>query len=170
MAEFWTQPQFWQELKLLEEISLQLIMAFVGTVAFSVLFSVPSKYYISCGITGSIGWAVYLLFNASFHAPVISTFAASIVLTAVARGLSVQCKAPTTIFLLCGIFTIVPGAGIYYTAYSFFMGAEQEAMLRGVESIKMAVAIGLGIGVAYSIPSRVFGWKKEPEVWGKERE
>ena len=38
-------------------------------------------------------------------------------------------------------------------------------MLKGIESIKMAVAIGLGIGVAYSIPTRVFGWKRKPEVW-----
>ena len=165
MTYFFTQPEFWQAARLLEDAALQLAMAFIGTVAFSVLFSVPRRFYVSCGVTGSIGWAVYIFINHTFKMPVMAAFAASIVLTAVSRALSVRRKASTTVFLLCGIFTLVPGAGIYYTAYSFFIGAEEAAMLKGIESIKMAVAIGLGIGVAYSIPTRVFGWKRKPEVW-----
>ena len=165
MTYFFTQPEFWQAARLLADAALQLAMAFIGTVAFSVLFSVPRRFYVSCGVTGSIGWAVYIFINHTFKMPVMAAFAASIVLTAVSRALSVRRKASTTVFLLCGIFTLVPGAGIYYTAYSFFIGAEEAAMLKGIESIKMAVAIGLGIGVAYSIPTRVFGWKRKPEVW-----
>ena len=165
MTSFFAQPEFWRAARLVADAALQLVKAFTGTVAFSVLFSVPPRFYVACGATGSVGWAVYLFISYTFKMPVMATFAASIVLTAVSRALSVRCKASTTVFLLCGIFTLVPGAGIYYTAYSFFIGAEEAAMLKGIESIKMAVAIGLGIGVAYSIPTRVFGWKKKPEVW-----
>ena len=149
------------------DIVLQIIMAFTGTVAFSVLFSVPKRHYLSCGLTGSVGWAVYLMISRVFHTPIVATFAASMVLSAMARFLSVKYKAPTIVFLLCGIFTLVPGAGIYYTAYYLFTGAEQEAMMKGTETFKLAVAIALGIGVSYSIPAKVYGWKQDAEVWNE---
>ena len=86
------------------------------------------------------------------------------------RGFAIQRKAPTILFLVCGIFPLVPGAAIYYTAYNFFMGQEALALQYGMDTIKMAIAIGLGIGAAYSLPGHLFGWKREIEVWepGKE--
>ena len=39
----------------------KIIFAVAGTVAFSILFSVPKRYYISCGFTGGMGWLVYSL-------------------------------------------------------------------------------------------------------------
>ena len=40
---------------------IQLLAAFVGTVAFAVLFGVPRKYYIYSGICGTVCWLLYLL-------------------------------------------------------------------------------------------------------------
>ena len=80
---------------------------------------------------------------------------------------------PKKYWLDCGICGAV-GWGvylaIYYTAYNFFMGQEALALQYGMDTIKMAVAIGLGIGAAYSLPGHLFGWKREIEVWepGKE--
>ena len=68
MTYFFTQPEFWQAARLLADAALQLAMAFIGTVAFSVLFSVPRRFYVSCGVTGSIGWAVYIFINHTFLA------------------------------------------------------------------------------------------------------
>ena len=149
------------------EIVMQAVMAFTGNLALSILFSVPRRHHLLCGLTGSIGWTVYLVISRYFHTPIVATFAASLVLSAMARFLSVKYKAPTIIYLLCGIFTLVPGAGIYYTAYNLFMGAEQEALAKGLETFKMAVAIALGIGVSYSVPAKVYGWKKDAEVWNE---
>lgn len=143
----------------------QVLAAFIGTVAFSVLFCVPRQHYFFCGLTGAVGWAVYLLVNGWMNSPMGATFAAAFVLTVLSRFLSVFCRTPTTVFLLCGIFTLVPGAWIYYTAYYAVIGDGSEAMARGLESLKMAAAIGLAIGATYSIPERVFGWKKKVDIW-----
>ena len=43
------------------EIIIQVLAAAVGTIAFSVLFSVPKRYYGFCGICGGAGWLVYAL-------------------------------------------------------------------------------------------------------------
>ena len=39
-------------------------------------------------------------------------------------------------FLISGIFALVPGAGIYYTAYYFIMGDNAMAVAKGVETFK----------------------------------
>ena len=107
------------------EILGQLLAACVGTAAFSALFGVPKKYWLDCGICGAVGWGVYLAVMAAYQTPIIGTFAASAVLTMLSRCMAIQRKAPTILFLVCGIFPLVPGAAIYYTAYNFFMGQER---------------------------------------------
>ena len=44
----------------------QLAAAFLATIAFSVLFHVPKKQYFVCGLTGMLGWLVYLIVNLKF--------------------------------------------------------------------------------------------------------
>ena len=61
-----------------------------------------------------------------------------------------------TVFLICGIFPLVPGAGIYYTGYNFFMGNDAMALEKGLETIKIAVAIALGTGIVQSLPPFLF--------------
>lgn len=38
---------------------VQLLAAYVGTVAFAVLFGVPRKYYLDSGLCGMLGWLLY---------------------------------------------------------------------------------------------------------------
>ena len=61
-------------------------------------------------------------------------------------------RAPLTLFLLCGIFPLVPGAGIYYTAYYLLTNQETLFAAKGVETLKIAVALALGIAIVCSIP------------------
>ena len=99
----------------------QLIVAFFATVSFSVLFHVPTHQYIYCGLTGVVGWLFYLITMTLGGSNVIASFVATLMLTLVARSFAVWRKTPITIFLIAGIFPLVPGAGIYYTAYYLIM-------------------------------------------------
>ena len=54
--------------------------------------------------------------------------------------------------MLCGIFPLVPGAGIYYTAYYFLQGAGQQMADKGFETAKIAIALALGIALVSSLP------------------
>ena len=82
----------------------------------------------------------------------VSTLLAVLPLTALSRLFAITHRAPVTLFLLCGIFPLVPGAGIYYTAYYFIRNDQRLCTNKGVETIKIAVAIALGIAVVCSIP------------------
>ena len=68
-----------------------------------------------------------------------------------------------TVFLICGIFPIVPGAGIYYTGYHFFMRDNAMALTKGLETIKIAIAIALGIGIVLSLPQFFFTLRRKTQ-------
>ena len=95
---------------------IQIIAAVIATVGFSVLFGVPSKYYPYCGVIGGAGWLVYLLTLEHFRTAGAS-LAATMVVIFLSRLAAVRKKCPVTIFLIAGIFPLVPGAGVYWTAY-----------------------------------------------------
>lgn len=56
------------------ELAGEMAAAAVGTAAFSVLFSVPKKYYGLCAACGAIGWLVYFCFHWDGLSPAESTF------------------------------------------------------------------------------------------------
>ena len=133
----------------------QLIAAIIGTVAFCALFSVPRKYYLFCGITGGLGWMVYLLAGRVFGYGVSILFAAAVV-AFTARIMTVCLSCPSPVFLIPGLFPLVPGAGVYWTTYYTVVGDLQMAGQAGYDALKCAVAIVLAIVFIYELPQAMF--------------
>ena len=77
---------------------------------------------------------------------------AVIPLTILTRVFAILLKTPVTVFLLSGIFPLVPGAGIYYTAYYFIQGNNALALSNGISTFKVAVALAVGISLVLSVP------------------
>ena len=143
-------------------ILLSTLYASLGTLCFAVLFHVPQRHYIRCAAVGGVGWMVYLLAMALGAGCVSATLAASVPLALLSRWYAVKARAPATVFLLCGIFPLVPGAGIYYTAYYFVSGQMALFSAKLAEVIKVALALSVGIAVVLSVPlphSHVYGPK-----------
>lgn len=140
---------------------LQILAAGIGTVAFGALFGVPSKYYPYCGLIGAFGWAVYvfLWMRAGFWSEAVVVFLATVLVILMSRFFAVRERCPVTIFLICGILPLVPGAGIYWTCYYLVTGQLDEASTRGFSALKAAVAIVLGIVFVFEIPQRFFKGK-----------
>ena len=57
---------------------------------------------------------------------------------------------------MAGIIPLVPGVGIYYTSYDIFMNHLTEASQKGMETLKIAIAISLGIMCVLLIPQKLF--------------
>lgn len=142
-------------------MAVDFLCSFVGTIAFSHLFNVPKKHYFYCGLVGAIGYLCYCLLNFRISGT-FSTFLATMVVVLCSRILAVVRKCPITIFLISGIFPLVPGAGVYNTAYYFVMNDLDEATVYGIGALKTAFAIVLGIVFIVSIPRQFFSiqyWK-----------
>ena len=134
---------------------IEFVIAFFATAAFAVLFSVQKEQWHFAGLTGGIGWLFYLEYTEKTGS-VIATFISVLVITFLSRIFAVIRKAPVTIFLVSGIFPLVPGVGIYYTSYYFIMEDFNQAVSKGVETLKIALAIALGIMFILSIPQTFF--------------
>ena len=97
---------------------LQFLAAFFGTIAFSVLFSVPKEHYPLCGVIGGTGWMLCWTLIHVLHTGVVeANFIATVFITLASRIGSTVRKCPVTLFLIAGIFPEVPGIGVYRTIY-----------------------------------------------------
>jgi uncharacterized membrane protein YjjB (DUF3815 family) len=136
-------------------IVVNMICSFMGTIAFSVLFNVPRRFYVWCGLTGMCGWLCYcVVLNRT--SVTMASFLGTFLVVLMSRALAVWQKCPITVFLVAGIFPLIPGAGIYYTVYNVVQGNLAEAAVRGIGAVKVAFAIVLGIVFVVSIPKRWF--------------
>jgi uncharacterized membrane protein YjjB (DUF3815 family) len=135
---------------------IQVLMAALATVSFSVLFNVPTREYVFCGITGAIGWLFYLITFSIVDSIALSNFIAAIVITITSRLFAVNRRVPVTIFLIAGIFPLVPGAGIYYTTSYIFNNQVNLAAAKGIETISIAISIAFGIMMVFLIPQKLF--------------
>ena len=125
---------------------VQLLAAYVGTVAFAVLFGVPRKYYLDSGLCGMFGWLLYLILANHTGLSVANVvFFATVLVTFTAMVLAIVRKCPITVYLICGIFPLVPGAGIFWTTYNVVSEQLGAALHTGITALKVTVAIAFGI-------------------------
>ena len=145
-------------------ILVNILFSFGGTIAFAVLFNVPRRFYYCCGMTGAAGWMIYVLCTDGWgFSAAMASFFGTLAVVLISRMLTVRMKCPITIFLISGIFPLVPGAGVYFTAYYLVTGQMALAGQRGMEALKIAFAIVFGIVLIVSIPREFFQiryWKE----------
>ena len=134
------------------ELMGQFLLAGTGTLSFAILFACPRRSLPTCALVGAMGWFVYELCVMLGLDTAAASLLAVIPLTILTRVFAILQKTPVTVFLLSGIFPLVPGAGIYYTAYYFIQGDNALALSNGISTFKVAVALAVGISLVLSIP------------------
>ena len=134
------------------ELAAQFFIAGAGTLSFAILFGCPRKSLPFCGLVGAVGWFVYELAVLLGMDAAAASLLAVIPLTLLTRVFAIVLKMPVTVFLLSGIFPLVPGAGIYYCAYYFIQGNNALALSHGISTFKVAVALAVGISLVLSVP------------------
>ena len=135
---------------------VQCAVSFAAVMAFAILFHAPRREWVPCGLTGIVGWVVYWLAVQGGISVVAASFCGTLGLALLSRVLAVVRRCPVTVFLTGGIFPLVPGAGIYYTVYAFITGDNAAAVFKGVETLKIAGVIALGIVLVLALPKGVF--------------
>ncbi|MBO5835848.1 MAG: threonine/serine exporter family protein [Bacteroidales bacterium] len=152
------------------EMLIQVLAGFIGTYAFSLTYSVSARHYFFAGLTGAIGWAAYLFFLKIIgYSVVTSTFFSTLFIATSARCFAVWRRCPSMIFLIPGLFPIVPGAGIYWSFYYLFVNNLDKSLDFGLLAIKSALAIVLGIVLIHEIPHKTFKIFKVFHRFSKEK-
>jgi uncharacterized membrane protein YjjP (DUF1212 family) len=136
---------------------VQAVSAFLGTAGFAILYGVPRKEYVHASVCSTIGWLSYLAMMRLAGATVIeSTFVATLVVVLVSRFMAVDRRCPVIVYQICGVFPLIPGAGIFWTVYYIVNKDLSTAVTTGFSALGMAVAIVLGIIFMTSLPGRMF--------------
>ncbi len=136
--------------------AVQIMAAMIGTVAFAILFGVPRRYYLFSGICGTIGWLFYILMRQYTGMSVVEMVVIStVVITLTSLFFSIKCKCPITVFLICGIFPLVPGEGIFRTTYNIVTKQLYAALQSGFVALEVTVAIAFGILIITEIKKKI---------------
>ena len=131
---------------------IQVFSAFWAVAMFSILTETPKKFLPYAAFSGGFAWWAYLVINNLTHSTLQAAFFSILAVAFLSHILARIMKAPVTVFLLTGIFPLVPGAGIYYSAYYFIQGDNALALANGISTFKIAVALAVGIALVLGIP------------------
>ena len=124
---------------------IQGISAFFATASFSILFYLPKKYLIQSGVTGSLGWFIYLLVLKFNGDKVLANFIATLVVALTSHIMARVLKTPVTMFLIPGVIPLVPGAGMFQIVNSIINNTMSQASHYFFETMQITGAIALGI-------------------------
>jgi len=138
-------------------IPIQILASFLGTIGFAVLFGVPDRHYVQTGIVGAAGWMLYLILSrySGLGIPV-STFFAAVFVALLSLVFARLFHTPRTIFIITGIFPMVPGGGLFWMTYFTVSSQFHQALSTGFMSVKITIAIVLAIVAVRRIPFVLF--------------
>lgn len=124
---------------------LKLIFSFIASCGTSVLYNIEKRLIIYCGVSGTVTWLTYYIFNTMFKftAPVASLIAL-LCLTFFTRFLSKLAKVPSMMFNVSGIMPIVPGGLLFNTFNSLSEKHYEKALDYGFQAVLVGGAIAIG--------------------------
>lgn len=126
----------------------QIILAFFGSIFPAILFNIDRKKLVWAGLSGALGWSMYLVGQALGGGIVMNTFLGAFSVGIYSEIMARIKKAPSMQFSIPGIFPLVPGIMAYTTVKYVVDGFFDKAFVHGTQSIIVAGAIAFGIMLA----------------------
>jgi len=123
---------------------MELAVAFIASLSFSVVFNVPVRYLLPGALAGTIGWLIFRVLGNTNTA----IFLASVGIGLLAEGGARMFRVPVLIIAVPGIIPLVPGAGAYSTMLALVKGDFIGALTKGTETLFAAGAIAVGVALA----------------------
>ena len=148
------------------QIALEMVVAFVAVFFIAVTLEAP-KRTLRCGaLAAGLGWGVYLV-GLLFMDIVAATFMASLFIAWIAHLFARYLKTPVTIYFIPAFITLVPGAGVYQSVYSFINKEYALAQQHLVLTLQISGAIALAIFIVdslFGLVARIKASKKNSPI------
>lgn len=130
---------------------IQVLAAFVVTIAFSIMFSNGKHQLIYCGIVGAAGWFAYLLTIEKGGTVVLASFFGALLVSILSTLLSNIRKAPITVYQITGIIPLVPGMGMYQTLDAVIRNDTYQVVYHFLQTIQIAGALAIAMMLIYTL-------------------
>jgi len=124
---------------------LQIITAFIGSLGFALLYNIRGKKLIIAAIGGLISWGLFIVFGWFIADEAIRYFIVALLLSLYAEIMARILKTPTTTFIITSLIPLIPGSSLYYTMAYAFRSDSQNFIINGLNTLRLAGALALGI-------------------------
>jgi uncharacterized membrane protein YjjB (DUF3815 family) len=124
---------------------IQLIMSFLASAAFGILFNVPRKSLFQCGFVGMCGWMTYIWLHTYYMDAILSTLIASVLVAIISQFFAKLYKTPIIIFSVSGIIPLVPGGLAYDAMRNFVENDYSVALELAAKAFMISGAIAFGL-------------------------
>ncbi|WJQ08003.1 threonine/serine exporter family protein [Geobacillus stearothermophilus] len=126
-------------------IVMQLLLSFVASTLFGMIFNVPPRLLPHSGFVGMSGWTVYMLTVRSGVDSVIATFMAAFFVAFLSNAFARRYRAPATIFIVPGILPLVPGGTAFEAMRHVVMNDYNAAIPLAAKAFMISGAIAMGL-------------------------
>ena len=141
-------------------------VSFIITFGFGILFNIKGKKLLFAALGGGLSWYCYSLPLSLGLSEVSSLFISALVFSTYSEVLARIFKTPVTSFVICALFPLVPGSGMYYTMLATIYGDLQNAVHLGINTLANAGTLALGVIFISTITSLIFRAKRKYSTKG----
>ena len=143
------------------ELFTQIVLSFVATSCFGVIFNAPTKVIPYCGIVGSIGWSnYYMLTNWQGVDMIQATFLSGFIVAFIAHLFARSKRMPVIVFSVAGIITLVPGGTAYNAMRNIVQQDYNSAIQNGTLVFMISGAIAMGLVFAEVIMQIIYRYMR----------
>lgn len=129
----------------LDHILIQIVISFIATACFGVIFNAPTKAILACGFVGAVGWTIYYLLVDYGIDEVRASFLGAFVVSLVAHFFARRFRMPMIIFSVSGIIPLVPGGIAYNTMRNIMELDFMMGLQNGMRAFMISGAIAMGL-------------------------
>lgn len=159
----------------MRSVVIQLLMSFVGTFSFSVLFNVRGKKLLLAGIGGVASWGLFLLLEPWLPGAPLRYFWCSSFVAVYAEILARILKTPATTFLIPCMLPLIPGSALYNTMRYALDKQWRQCLSQALYTLSLSLSLALGIiavlsvfGVVIQILGRIWYYNRQKKAKEKE--
>ncbi len=124
---------------------MQIIMGFLGSLGFGVLFHLRGKKLFIASLGGFLSWSVFLALAGLIPGEAMRYFVASAAITVYAEVFARILKTPTTTFLVISLIPLIPGSALYYTMNYALNEQWDRFVAQAFYTIELAFCLAVGI-------------------------
>ncbi|MNH86744.1 hypothetical protein D3C87_1002090 [compost metagenome] len=122
----------------------QLVVSFIASSAFTILFNAPKRSLLQCGLVGMLSWVIYLVLQPRFG-PVLASLSGAAIVGLISLIFARFYKMPVIIFSVAGIIPLVPGGLAYDSMRKFVENEYNAAVQLAAEAFLISGAIAMGL-------------------------
>lgn len=138
-------------------VYIKIIAGFISTIGFAIIFRLKPSHWLLAAIDGLVACIVYFSLIDTFeNILILPNLFAALACAFLAEIFARVAKTPSTVFLLPGIISLVPGGSLYYTMSNLLNANYVEAGSCLLSTAEVAIAIGGGVIAASIIKTIVF--------------